>query len=131
LPEARRLVVFLDIELYTKFHCAIQPHSLLALLTLPGSGSVILVATIDRLLTVIFPFAYPRINKFYALALMALGYAAPMPTLLLTVSGTDREVKDVSFNNFDVMVNDVFAELCQCNKNVARKFVPSSTLFMA
>ncbi|KAH7693837.1 Protein Y40B10A.5, partial [Aphelenchoides avenae] len=90
------------IELYTPYQCSTMVQSLLMLLTMPGSGTVILAATVDRLFSVTFPFAYSRMSRLYALAIMLAGYAMPLPTLLLTVIKAQNTEKTLTKDCFIV-----------------------------
>ncbi|KAH7712024.1 Protein Y40B10A.5 [Aphelenchoides avenae] len=106
------------VRLFTTFRCASMPHSLLALLTMPGSGTIILVATIDRLLTVLFPFNYPRLPRWYSLGLMFVGYFFPVPVLVSTLIQTAQQSTEIPelcilpiWMPFPLLMTDVYTGL--------------------
>ncbi|KAH7718170.1 Protein Y43F8C.13 [Aphelenchoides avenae] len=66
--------------------CALLPYNLLGLFIIPGSGCIVLVTTIDRVTSVLWPFSYSRLRRVHLVALMAVGYALPTPMVAINVA---------------------------------------------
>ncbi|KAH7711186.1 Protein Y40B10A.5 [Aphelenchoides avenae] len=71
------------VPLITQFDCLKRLPGILVFLTMPGSGTIVFVTTVDRLIAVTFPLHYIRLGLTYAGAMVAAAFALTMPTFVI------------------------------------------------
>lgn len=81
----------------TQFECSLSVRAFLLMFGGVSTGSMSFVTATDRLIAVTCPFFYMRMRWTYALTLILVAFAAPVPTIVVQLVKADKSVAKVGF----------------------------------